>query len=223
MFGSLGFVLYLCGRNHTKKDMPSNILNLFLSALMAGICISVGCIVNLQTGGIAGAVLFTFGLITVVHYRYALYTGTAGFVKTWQSLSNLFLIILTGNLFGCWLMAFALDVTNCMPELYDKVAPIIEQRSSQGVPSALMRSILCGFLMTTAVKFARENRWLPLLFAVPLFILAGFYHSIADAFYLLLGQKVNDVHLLCNWFVSVVGNFVGCNLYRIVNNEKTSG
>ena len=196
--------------------MPNNILNQFLSAIMAGVCISVGCIVNLQVGGIAGAVLFTFGLVTVVHYRYALYTGTAGFVQTWKSLSDLFLIILLGNLFGCGLMALALGVTDCMPELYDRLAPIIAQRSSQSAASALVRSILCGFLMTTAVKFARQDRWLPLLFAVPLFILAGFYHSIADAFYLFLGQGISNAQTLCNWLVAIAGNFIGCNLYRIV-------
>lgn len=202
--------------------MPSHVLNQLLSAVMAGVCISVGCIVNLRVGGIAGAVLFTFGLVTVVHYRYALYTGTAGFVKTWKSLSDLFLIVLAGNLLGCWLMAFALGLTDCMPELYDKVALIIEQRASQGASSALMRSILCGFLMTTAVKFAREDRWLPLLFAVPLFILAGFYHSIADAFYLFLGQALSNGHVLCNWLVSIAGNFLGCNLYRIAEYNKTA-
>ena len=196
--------------------MSSRVLNQFLSAMMAGVCISIGCIVNLRVGDIAGAVLFTFGLVTVVHYRYALYTGTAGFVKTWKSLSDLFLIILAGNLLGCWLMSFVLGMTNCMPELYDKVVPIIGQRASQSAASALVRSILCGFLMTTAVKFAREDRWLPLLFAVPLFILAGFYHSIADAFYLLLGLDFITVPVLCNWLVSIAGNFVGCNLYRIV-------
>lgn len=196
--------------------MSNPILNQFLSAVMAGICISIGCVVNLKTGGVTGAVLFTFGLITVVHYRYALYTGTAGFVKTWKSLSDLFLIVLAGNLVGCGVMALGLGLTDYMPELYANVAPIVEQRSSQGAASALMRSILCGFLMTTAVKFAREDRWLPLLFAVPLFILAGFYHSIADAFYLLLGQVATNAHLLCNWLVSVAGNFVGCNLYRLV-------
>ena len=196
--------------------MLSNVLNQFLSAIMAGVCISVGCIVNLQVGGIAGAVLFTFGLVTVVHYRYALYTGTAGFVQTKKSLSDLFLIILLGNLLGCGLMAFALGITDCMPDLYDKVAPIINQRASQGAASALIRSILCGFLMTTAVKFARQDRWLPLLFAVPLFILAGFYHSIADAFYLFLGHGLSNAHVVCNWLVAIVGNFVGCNLHRIV-------
>ena len=45
-----------------------NISNLFLSAIFAGLAISMGCIAFLSVGGVAGAVLFTFGLLTVVHY-----------------------------------------------------------------------------------------------------------------------------------------------------------
>ena len=48
------------------------------SAIIAGICISIGCVVNLRVGGVAGAVLFAFGLLAVVHYKLKLYTGTAG-------------------------------------------------------------------------------------------------------------------------------------------------
>jgi len=166
-------------------------LNLFLSAVMSGLCISIGCIVNLKVGGIAGAVLFTFGLITVVHYKYALYTGTAGFIKSWDDFGKLFSVIFMGNILGCFFFAICLNVTDCLQELHESVIPIIQQRNSQSLWSALVRSILCGFLMTTAVKFARENRWLPLLFAVPLFILAGFYHSIADWFYLTMNQMEN--------------------------------
>ena len=39
------------------------------SAIIAGICISIGCVVNLRVGGVAGAVLFSFGLLAVVHYK----------------------------------------------------------------------------------------------------------------------------------------------------------
>ena len=56
-------------------------LDIFRSAIFAGICISVGGIVNLTVGGIAGAVLFAFGLLTVVSYSLKLYTGTAGFIS----------------------------------------------------------------------------------------------------------------------------------------------
>ena len=47
-------------------------LDIFKSAIFAGICISVGGIVNLTVGGIAGAVLFAFGLLTVVSYSLKL-------------------------------------------------------------------------------------------------------------------------------------------------------
>ena len=40
----------------------------FTPAILAGICISIGCVVNLRVGGVAGAVLFAFGLTTVVYY-----------------------------------------------------------------------------------------------------------------------------------------------------------
>ena len=39
----------------------------FPLAILAGICISIGCVVNLRVGGVAGAVLFAFGLTTVVY------------------------------------------------------------------------------------------------------------------------------------------------------------
>ena len=41
----------------------------------------MGCVVNLRVGGVAGACLFSFGLLAVLHYRLKLYTGTAGFIR----------------------------------------------------------------------------------------------------------------------------------------------
>ena len=61
--------------------MKDLIRNIFPPAILAGICISIGCVVNLRVGGVAGAVLFAFGLTTVVYYGLKLYTGTAGFIR----------------------------------------------------------------------------------------------------------------------------------------------
>ncbi|HBZ34450.1 MAG TPA: hypothetical protein DEO38_05050 [Bacteroidales bacterium] len=185
----------------------------FMSAVMAGICISIGCIVFLRVGGIAGAVLFTFGLLAVVHYGYALYTGTAGFISSWRDFADLLMIVFIGNFIGCALTALAaLASYDDIRELAQKV---VEQRTTVSYLGVTFRAVFCGFLMTTAVKFGREGRWLPLLFAVPLFILAGFYHSIADAFYL-LAAGIFTTQTICNYVLMVVGNFLGCNLYRIV-------
>ncbi|MBO7113608.1 MAG: hypothetical protein J6V95_00355, partial [Bacteroidaceae bacterium] len=74
--------------------------------------------------------------------------------------------------------------------------------------------------MTTAVTFARRNQWLPLLFAVPMFILCGFPHCIADAFYYLTVPfsfiKENLGGVLVLYVCLVIGNFIGCNLYRFI-------
>ena len=63
------------------------------SAILAGLCISIGCIVNLRVGGVAGAVLFGFGLLAVVHYKLKLYTGTAGFIRAKGDWSMLFFVM----------------------------------------------------------------------------------------------------------------------------------
>ena len=57
------------------------LLNIIETGILAGIAISVGGTVFLKVGGIIGAVLFAFGLTTVVYYKLKLYTGTAGFIQ----------------------------------------------------------------------------------------------------------------------------------------------
>lgn len=190
--------------------MVNKILSLAGSSWLAGVCISIGCIVNLGVGsGIPGAILFTFGLLAVVHWKYALYTGTAGFVEaSSDSWVDLFWI-LVWNVLGCTSVAFAVSVSE-YPVLIEGAQEITESHAILPWWSSFIRAIACGFLMTTAVKFAREGRWLPLIWAVPVFILAGFYHSIADAFYYTLAGDIP-----WTWSMEVLGNLIGCNLWRI--------
>ncbi len=75
-------------------------------------------------------------------------------------------------------------------------------------------------MMTTAVTVARKGRWLPLLFGVPAFIVCGFPHCVADAFYYLAAPLDflcgNAFDILLLYLSIVAGNFVGCNIYRVV-------
>ncbi|MED9995959.1 MAG: hypothetical protein UFP03_04100, partial [Paludibacteraceae bacterium] len=74
-----------------------------------------------------------------------------------------------------------------------------------------------GMIMTLAVYGARQKHYLPLLFGVPVFILCGLPHCVADAFYyaaaLFYGKFT--LPLLGAWFWAIVGNFIGCNLPRL--------
>ena len=182
----------------------------FTPAILAGICISIGCVVNLR---VAGAVLFAFGLTTVVYYGLKLYTGTAGFIRR-QGDWSMLLTVLFGNIIGClltaWLIAYA------QPDCVEPAAKILAGRLAKGPWACFLLAIGCGFIMTTAVEFARKGKMLPLVLGVPVFILCGFAHSIADAFYFLVSPAdvVLQPTVLAVYVSEVLGNFVGCNLYR---------
>ena len=197
----------------TIMKKVSLLQEIFPLAILAGICISIGCVVNLRVGGVAGAVLFAFGLTTVVYYGLKLYTGTAGFIRRqgdWAMLT----VVLLGNIVGCllsaWLIAYA------QPDCVEPASKILAGRLAKGPWACFLLAIGCGFIMTTAVEFARKGKMLPLVLGVPVFILCGFAHSIADAFYFLVSpaEQVVQGSVLVVYVSEVLGNFVGCNLYR---------
>ena len=189
---------------------------LFRSSFLAGVCIGIAGFGYLAEKSIVGAVLFAFGLLTVVHYGLKLYTGTAGFINKGEV--GQLLYILVGNIVGC--LAVAL-IARCSPmPLQDTAQGVLEGRLATGPLRGGVLAIGCGFIMTTAVTFGRQGKNLPLLFGVPLFIMCGFPHCVADAFYYLcVPLDFWTAHLwdiLLFYLAIVLGNFIGCNLYRAV-------
>lgn len=191
----------------------------FLSgALMAGGCIGIAATVYLKIGGVVGAAMFAFGLIVVVAMKLPLFTGQAQHVWSRDggeySLLGLMLLL---NLAGC----FILSALTCTPEMTEASQAIINARLAKGPVMCGLLSIPCGFIMTAAVRGAgMKNNWLPLLFGVPAFIICGFPHCVADSFYYAsCGRDFllsNGWSLLAAYLPTVVGNFLGCNLYRLV-------
>lgn len=167
-------------------------------------------------GSLAGAILFSFGLLTVVGYKLKLYTGTAGFIRVNEA-GNLLLILL-GNIVGCLCVAMLARVTPLA--IQESAQKILELRLRTGALQCGLLGIGCGFIMTTAVAFARQKQYLPLLFGVPLFIICGFTHCVADAFYYLCVPvsflKAHALEVIVLYLCIVLGNLIGCNLYRIV-------
>ena len=196
---------------------------LLRSSIFAGIAIGTAGFgflasgVQAETyGPLVGAVLFCFGLLTVVGYRLKLYTGTAGFIKK-NEVGTLFLILL-GNIIGCLCAALLARVSPMA--IQESAQKILELRLRTGALKCGLLGIGCGFIMTTAVQFARQKNFMPLLFGVPLFIVCGFTHCVADAFYYLCVPlafwKANFLAIIAVYVCIVLGNLIGCNLYRIV-------
>lgn len=199
-------------------------MNTFRSAILSGICIGIAGWGYLATMNIIGAVLFCFGLLAVINYRLTLYTGTAGFVKFHNSNRKLsigpsvgyLLFVLLGNIVGCFLVALLARLSPI--DLSASAQSILEGRLSVGPLRCGLLAIGCGFIMTTIVTFARQDKLLPLLFGIPLFIICGFPHCVADAFYYLVVPleytKHHWMEIAILYPCLVVGNFIGCNIYR---------
>ena len=198
--------------------MKTEKLGVVLKAIFAGICIGIagwGFLVDKTLG----MFLFIFGLATVVSYEAKLYTGVSGFCESWRDIKQLFGVILPGNIIGCLLVALMTSFTK-LP-VHDAASLLLESRLASGPLACGVLGIGCGILMTSAVAFAKKGKefgyWVPLLFAVPLFIHCGFPHCVADAFYYLTASDficANPTVLWC-YLATVIGNFIGCNLPRI--------
>ena len=198
----------------------SNTISILRSAFLAGFCIGLAGFGYLAEKGIIGAVVFAFGLLAVVAYKLKLYTGTAGFFRRGE-LGQLVLILI-GNIIGC--LAVGL-MARCSPMPIQETAQgVLEGRLANGPLLGGVLAIGCGFIMTTVVTFARKGKNLPLLFGIPLFINCGFPHCIADAFYYLCVPfdflYANMSAVLIFYVSIVIGNFIGCNLYRFIMREE---
>lgn len=192
------------------------IVDVLRSSVLAGVCIGIAGFGYLVTRDIIGSVLFAFGLLTVVGYKLKLYTGTAGFIQKGEV--GTLMLILLGNIFGCLLVSLMARMSPF--EIQASAQSVLEGRLAIGPFRGGALAIGCGFIMTTAVTFARQGNNLPLLFGVPLFIVCGFPHCVADVFYYLTvpfsfwAEHLGEILL---FYVSIViGNFIGCNFYRWV-------
>lgn len=198
----------------------SNFFNIFRSSVFAGILIAIAGY-GFLAGQAVGIFLFILGLAAVVSYKLKLFTGTVGFIN-WGEIPNL-VIILLGNVLGCWLVSLIAKVDTVLG-IQTAAQTVLQSRLQLGWLACGIKAIGCGVLMSAAVEFSRRGvdfgYWVPLLFAVPLFIHCGFPHCVADAFYFLTCPNSvlmdSGWNLLAVYGSIVVGNSIGCNIYRLL-------
>ena len=182
-------------------------------SIFAGLLIGIAGLVFLHVGGLGGAVLFAFGLMTVTQSKSLLFTGKAGFLPYKESLPLVPMVLL--NAVGCLITAYiAIQTTN--PKMLATLDTIMTMREAASWYMLLVASVGTGVIVTLAVYGVRKGSYLPLLYGVPVFIMCGLPHSIADAFYYWVAILNGDFGLwmVFAWFWSVVGNYIGCNLPR---------
>lgn len=173
--------------------------NLIKGAVLASILIGLGDYVLLKIGAPLGAFLFALGLYGVCMLKANLFTGKCGFIledKKWANLG----IILIVNLIAGWLIGWLFSMAD--PAVHDAaVAKFGTWDMSLGF---FLRSVFCGMIMYIAVKCYKLGSIWGVFIGVPLFILAGFQHSIANVITAGAAAGWSWTILLC-----ALGNFIG--------------
>ena len=199
-----------------EKDIP-----IFWSAVLAGISISIGATAYLIVDSkILGAFLFTIGLLMVKVFRLMLFTGKIAYLfePDKVGLTTLqFPIIWCGNLLGAVLTAELLSITRIYPLISDKANVIFKVKIDDSIGSIFCLAIFCNILVYVAVTNIEGtfNYIIPFI-AIPIFIICGFEHCVADMYYGIIGafcvNGENMIHFgeyLGVILISTLGNAVG--------------
>lgn len=203
-------------------------LETLILSIAAGLCIGIGCIVFLSIENkIIGAFLFAIGLLTILLFRFNLFTGMVGYLtkniqnKNWKYLITL-LIVFIGNFIGSSLTAILIKLTELSPDIILRCNTMTELKLNETWYSLLILGAFCGILMYIAVDTYKnraniDNHFLCcsiIVICVTVFILAGFEHCIADIFYFILSGKI--IESLLSLCIITIGNSIGANIIPIV-------
>ena len=181
-------------------------------SVLAGILIAIGGCVYLGTPSyrIAGAILFSVALLFICYRGYLLYTGRIGFLLFSHTKRD---FILTAYLLGR-LCAVAL------PGLSLQAVVLCENKLKPALWLILVRGALCGVLMYLSVALFKEKKTpVGIFFAIPVFILSGFEHSIADCFYFGAAEILSKDSALF-LLVAVAGNTLGALLTAALEGRR---
>ena len=182
----------------------------FVSGILSGIMVSIGGAAFLMCENrIAGAVLFSVALLSICFMGYSLYTGRIGFMTEnhgKEDWSNLMLGLL-GNILGTVICGLLMKYA--IPALREAANAVCTSKLAQPWYGTLVRGFFCGVLMYIAVAVYRMHKsTLGILFCIPVFILSGFEHSIADVYYFFASDRIGMKTLLFILLV-ILGNSAG--------------
>ncbi|MGN1345878.1 MAG: formate/nitrite transporter family protein [Eubacteriales bacterium] len=178
--------------------------------MAAGMLIGIGGAVFCACENkVVGAVLFTVALLSICLMGLQLFTGKVGFLVASHTKADLVSLAgcLIGNALGTLLCA--ITVYFGRNPLSVRAAELVAAKLQLTFPEVFLSAVLCGILMYTAVYcYKVKNTPAAIFFCVPVFILSGFEHSIADMFYFFAALSFTPASFVFLLTV-VLGNSVG--------------
>ncbi len=199
----------------------------FALAVLAGMAISIGCIVYLSVENpVAGSLLFSVGLLTVLTFGLNLFTGKAPYIVKNKPPYILFtLLVWVGNFAGTAVSALAVRFTRIYDKIIERCTSVASAKVEDGYLSLLLLAVFCGIMMFIAVDVFNNqgekknfSSALIVVFCVSVFILSGFEHSVADMFYFMLALPIKK--WILPLLVITLGNVIGGNLFCFLSKLK---
>lgn len=188
---------------------PRGYGNTFIKSITAGALIGIGATVYLSCANkTVGAFLFAIGLVSICTFGQSLFTGQIGYVfERKDYLAPL--IIWFGNLIGT--VVCVLPIRYAKPGFVDMASEMLAKKAALSIPALLICGFFCGMIMFIAVEsYKKSGTYLGILLGVPVFILCGFEHSIANMCYFTFAvssvQDLLDAAIIL-FFVSIANSF----------------
>lgn len=181
-----------------------------INAISAALLISIASYCNLiSVNKYVGAVLFAFGLIIVCRYSMCLFTGMAGYINK-KNIPDFLIATVVNCVF-----AFGFGVLGSFnPAVKEKAAEVCSGKLANNLLWLFVSAIFCGILIYLGVDFFKKTgNYIGIIFAIPIFVLCGFDHTVADLFYYGASGAYSAADLL-PLAVIILGNIAGSSVMR---------
>lgn len=189
-----------------------------VNGVFAGILISIGGAVYLSCDNkYVGAVLFSVALLCICYMGYSLYTGKICYIPEKHTKDEISILLtgLLGNVTATTICGYAL--TYAIPKLKEAALASCTVKLEQNFLQTVIRAVFCGILIYLAVDIFKNHKTpLGIIFCIPVFILSGYEHSVADMFYFAASGIVSLKAFVFIWLV-ILGNTIGGMLIPLLS------
>lgn len=206
-------------------------INDIKKSILSGLMICIGGTVYLSCLALnlrpLGAFLFATGLYTICMYGFNLYTGKVGYIAyNFKDAKYIRLVILTllFNLLSTYILGIMAGYA--FPLVVEPAKEIYYAKTQTPLLRLFISGLFCGILMFLSVDTWKKGSKAGVFIYIPVFILCGFDHSIANSFYNGIANGLNAFtpqNVLI--FISVIlGNAAGGMLIPLLtrNFSKTA-
>ena len=153
--------------------------------------------------------MFSVGLYSIVCFSLNLFTGKVGYwIDNGLSFASDLGIILLGNFAGTFIPGVMMSLTR-QTAVSEGATALVMIKLTDTPQSIFILSVFCGILMFTAVElYKRTKNPLGIFVCVPVFILSGFEHCIANMFYI-SAASMWSLKAVIYMIIMILGNTAG--------------